>query len=89
MNSEDSPSITDEPSMSSSIIEATVLNQEHNINQQHNVNSKFFDSTLANERVKCFLTFSLLIILDLCRHSSQDKNTQKSLVSISFIPFFR
>ncbi|KAI8637936.1 hypothetical protein BD408DRAFT_423795 [Parasitella parasitica] len=37
MNSEDFPSKTDQPSMSSSIIETTVLNQEHNINQQRNV----------------------------------------------------
>ncbi|GAN08531.1 hypothetical protein MAM1_0209c08045 [Mucor ambiguus] len=37
MKSEDFPSITDEPSMSSSIIETTVLNQDHNINEQHNV----------------------------------------------------
>ncbi|KAG2190628.1 hypothetical protein INT46_009327 [Mucor plumbeus] len=48
MNSEDSPSITDEPSMSSSIIEATVLNQKHNINQQHNVNNNLKNNTIIN-----------------------------------------
>ncbi|CEP13052.1 hypothetical protein [Parasitella parasitica] len=37
MNCEEFPSKNDQPSMSSSIIETTVLNQEHDISQQHNV----------------------------------------------------
>lgn len=54
MKSEDFPSITDEPSMSSSIIETAVLNQNHNINEQHNVTGKRFGQTLANSQAICF-----------------------------------
>ncbi|CAO0799491.1 unnamed protein product [Mucor circinelloides] len=57
MNSEDFPSIADEPSMSSSIIETTVLNQEHNINEQHNVTGKYSGQTLANSPTRYFFDF--------------------------------
>lgn len=72
MNSEDFPSIADEPSMSSSIIETTVLNQEHNINEQHNVTGKYYDQTLANSPEDIFLILSLTHHLGFCRHSYKD-----------------
>lgn len=63
MKSEDFPSITEEPSMSSSIIETTVLNQNHNINEQHNATGKCFDQTPAKSQMRCFFTLVHFLII--------------------------